>query len=1115
MLRLITGKARTGKTALVYREIKQAVQEKRKGSILIVPEQYSHEAERELCTVCGDTLSLYAEVLSFTGLARKISSELGGIAVTYLDDGGRTLCMAQAMKLIGGKLEVFRSASAKPELQQMLIAAVDGMKASSVTSGDLSQAALRCEGDLARKLSDLAAISEAYDAVLGNSRVDPGDRLAALAENIAGSAIMEKSMVYVDGFIDFTRTELSVLTAMLKKGVQLTVCLTTDREKAGSEIFALSKSSAGKLRAIAEELGVKVETIHREEEQSADPLRLLTEYAFSYTGQTFAPEGKIELCRAESMAAECELAADKVLKLVRETGCRWRDIAIAVRGYEDYAPLLENTFEDYGIPLFTARRTDLKSRPIPALIACAYAIVNGGWKYDDVISYMGTGLTGLTREECDQLSDYLYIWKIDERAWRRKMPWAQPPEGYGKEADENAAEKLAVINTLRAKLAEPLLRFAEEVRTASSAAGQAQALAGFLERLNLSGQLERKAERLWNDGRRRESEEYSQLWEIVVSALEQAVQVLGDTRMDSEEFARLFLLTISKYDVGSIPVTLDAVGAGDFDRMRRRNIRNLIILGANDARLPSAGTEVGLFSDDELRLLHRNGTELGGDPDLEMWREYTLLYSCLSLPTDKLILAYPAIDADGNETRPSFLLTRAERLFQMKIQSVNREETELSAPRPAFRLAVGGKGKAAKAAEAYFMRQNPALLTRVRSAAETLRRPISHESVEMLYGKRMRISASRAETFFSCKYSFFCGHGLKIRPAGQAEFSPAEFGTFVHDVLQHTIETIMEEAGFAGTDDRQAEAVARHYVKIYEESVLRNFAEKNERFIYLFKRAEEDAIRTVLDTVAELRKTKFVPLAFELNFGDSRVFPGIRLQNGKDTLMLTGIADRVDGWEHNGKVYIRVIDYKTGEKKFSFSDLWYGTSLQLVLYLLALESNPHAAEKALQISEETELCPAGAVYQHAKSKYLSLDRMEEEETIQKERNKNLRRSGIVLGSDDVPEAWETGEEKIYSPVKTNKKGEPVGEGLISPEQLDLLIRHIRKLLDDMSSQVRSGAIQADPYRVGNGEICCRLCSLNGTCGFEDGVNGETCRILGEWNKDAVLEAMEKEVSEDE
>ena len=104
MLRLITGKAGAGKTAAVINEIKRAVEEKKPRRIMLVPEQYSHEAERELCRACGDSLSLYAEVLSFTGLARRVMSRQGGGAAKYLDKGGRLLCMALALNSIGSGL---------------------------------------------------------------------------------------------------------------------------------------------------------------------------------------------------------------------------------------------------------------------------------------------------------------------------------------------------------------------------------------------------------------------------------------------------------------------------------------------------------------------------------------------------------------------------------------------------------------------------------------------------------------------------------------------------------------------------------------------------------------------------------------------------------------------------------------------------------------------------------------------------------------------------------------------------------------------------------------------------------------------------------------------------
>ena len=1115
MLRIITGKARSGKTAAINREIQQAVQQKQGGRILLVPEQYSHEAERELCEVCGDTFSLYAEVLSFTGLARKITSLLGGIAVTYLDDGGRTLCMAQAMKLIGGDLKVFRHAAEKPELQRMLITAVDGMKASCITPMELEKASVQCEGDLAGKLSDLAVISETYETVLGGSQADPGDRLTVLAANIENSSVMDDTVVYVDGFIDFTKTELAVLTAMLKKGVNLTVCLTMEKENSTSEIFALSRYSAGKLEAIAKELGLPTERYHFEEEDaSTDPLLLFREHIFSYTGKTFSSDGKIQLFRAENMAAECELAASKVLELVRESGCRWRDIAVAVRGFNDYGPLLESTFEDYGIPYFTARRSNLQSRPLPALISYAYAIIHWGWRSDDVISYMGTGLTGLTREECDLLSAYVFLWELDERAWKRRTPWRQSPDGYGKERNEKTDERLAEINLLREKLVAPLLRFAEASKAAHTAAGHAKALSSLLFELDIPDQLGKKAEQLWNEGRRSDAEEYRQLWEIIISALEQTVRVIGDSPMGSEEFARLFLITISQYDIGVIPASLDAVGAGDFDRMRRRNIKTLIILGANDARLPSVPEETDIFSEEELRFLHISGTELGTDPDLEMWREYTLIYSCISLPTDRLILCYPALDADGNETRPSFLMTRAERLFQIKTEKMDKEEAELSAENSAFRLATAGKSKSAKAAEAYFSQHDPERLQRIRCAAVQIRNPISPASVETLYGKKLRISASRADKFFSCKYAFFCEHGLKIRPYKKAEFSPAEYGTFVHFILQKTIEAVLSGEGFKHTDDSRIQILARSFIQQYEQDVLADFAEKNERFVYLFKRAEDDAVRTVLDTARELRKTDFVPLAFELNFGDRSLFPPIRLKNDQASVLLTGVADRIDGWENDGVVYIRIIDYKTGEKKFSFSDIWYGMSLQLVLYLLALDSNSEAASVALKLPQGTKVSAAGAVYQQARSKYISLDSRVDESTAQKEHDKKLRRSGFVLGSGGVPGAWETGEEKLYSPVKYNKKGNPAGDALLSAEEFGLLFRHARIRLNEMAELIRDGIIAADPFRVGNEEPCCRLCNMNGVCGFEEGENGEFCRVMAERKKDAVMEDMGKEILDD-
>ena len=773
MLKLIIGKAGSGKTSAVHQEICAAVRARQGSRLLIVPEQYSHEAERELCRVCGDTLSRYAEVLSFTGLARKAASALGGLAVSYLDEGGRTLCMAQTMKTVGSALSVFRNAASKPELQSRLLAAIDAMKLSRVTSEMLLEASQTCGDALGRKLTDLAVISEGYSAVLGASRADPSDTLSALAGLIDAGFLSEEHGIYVDGFTDFTGAELSVLRAILARGASLTVCLTLDDLNGHNEVFSLPRSSARKLLRFAEELGVPSEIVRIDGDASghADPLRSYADHLFSYTDHVFPHEGRIELFRAENMQKECEAAAAKVLSLVREDHFRWRDIAVAVRGFSDYAAVLESTFEEYGIPLFTAGKNATAMRPLFVFLSCAFSIVLNGWKSDDVIRYLGTGLTGLTQDECDLLAGYVFLWDLKARDWNSHSPWQQPPDGYGSIRKEDDPERLKQINRLRERIAAPLLMLDARTAKAENASECVRALSAFLQEVKLPEHLEARSTHLRDAGRTTEADEMRQLWEILISAIEQTHSILGECAMRREEFARLFLIMLSRYDVGTIPAYLDAVTAGDFDRMRRRHIKVLLMLGAEDARLPAAGKQSGIFSEDELLLLRKTPAAFGEAPEAEMWREYLLIYNCLSLPSDRLILSFPARNEDGDETRPSLVMRTAERLFHLPIVPVSAGGSSLAAPRPAFRLAAAGEGPAGKAAARYFAGEKPQELDAVRSAAGQMRTPLSHASADALYGRHLRISASRAEKFFSCRYAYFCEFGLKARPFRKAVFS--------------------------------------------------------------------------------------------------------------------------------------------------------------------------------------------------------------------------------------------------------------------------------------------------------------------------------------------------------
>lgn len=1104
MLRLITGKAGTGKTSLVINEIRSAVEEARGGRLLIVPEQYSHEAERELCRVCGDSMSRYAEVMSFTGLARRVASKQGGGCTPYLDKGGRLLCMALALSGISTRLRVYGAAARKAELQSALLSAVDEMKTACVAPETLAEAAERCGGALGDKLADLALIAEAYAAVAENGRADPADRLTVLARQIPGSELDGSWHVYVDGFIDFTRQEQEILVALMKKGVELTVCLTVDALDGENEIYALSRRSAGALLAAAHELGqeTKIEKCALNGGKN-EALSFFADNMFTWSEPSGLDAlGAVSLYCAESMNAECELAAARAIELVRDGGCRWRDIAVAVRGFDDYRALLESVFGHYGVPLFISKKSDLMQRPLPALIALAYEIVSGGWAVDDVVSYIRTGLAGLDADECDTLENYIFKWQLRGSAWTRSGDWRQHPDGYGNEYDEDANERLRGINALRRRVSAPLLAFEKRARGAETASAQAAALAELFAALKLPERLERRSRELYESGRESLAQEYTQLWDIIVSALEQSAAILGETPMSMEEFGKLFTLMLSKYDVGTIPVSLDRVSAGDFDRMRRRSIKHLIVLGVSDERVPQTGAEMGMFSDDERRRLLEMDIDLGGAGESELWREFSLIYNCLTLPSESLMMSYAAVNGEGAEQRPAFVMNRARALFGMEIKRADALKARMSAEAPALTLAahaLRGGGAREQAAAEYFRRERPERFESLLAASQMSRGRLSRDAAEALYGRELKLSASRVDKFASCKFAYFCQYGLKAKPYEPAGFTPPEIGTFMHYVLENTAREIKEKGGFRAVSDAEVSELTDKYVGAYVSEELNDFQEKSARFVYLFERLTRDVHQVVGDMAAELRRSDFEPLSFELDFANASELPPVELGAGEGRLTLTGIADRVDGWLHNGRLYIRVVDYKTGRKKFSLSDIWYGMGLQMLLYLFALEKD---GEKLYGY----ETVPAGVMYVPARNAMLSAARDMDDGEAEGLRREESRRSGLVLDDAEVMEAWENGEDKRYIPVKIG--GRTAAESVASAERLGLLSKHIKETLTEMAGQLRRGDIAADPFYRSQQENACMNCDYFDACHFANGRGGERCRFMPKLPADKVWTMLE-------
>ena len=1072
MLRLILGRAGTGKTGLILEELKERVRAARGGGWLIVPEQYSHEAERELAARCGDSACLYAEVVSFTRLAYRVALRAGGSARTYIDRGGRLLQLALVLDQIGSSLEIYGSAARRPEMMSPLLTALDELRFGRADAAALRAVAAELDGPLSAKLRDLALIREALDAQEARTGADPASRLDVLAEQIPGCGMFAGAGVYIDGFTDFTAQERQVIRALWNSGADVTVALTCDMAEQDSEVFAPALRTVRMLESSAAEDGTEVVRVAVPSRGEDTAMGFLDARLFGWAGEAFLAGDRVRLFTAPGVTEECELAAAEALRLVREEGCRWRDIAVAVRGFEDCRGALTDAFRRYGVPLYATARTDIFTRPLPALMGAAFDLLSDGWSYESMFSYLKCGLAGISPEECDRLENYVLTWEIRGSAWTREEPWRQHPDGYNAEATAESDARLAELDALRRRVAAPLALFARRGKLASTAREQCRAVADLWEDIDLAGRLTERAEALERSGETQAAAEYGQLWELMVSALEQCAAVLGDMPMTQEEFGRLFRRMLSEYDVGTIPITLDQVIAGDFDRMRRRRIRHLLLLGASDDRIPRISDGDGVFTDSDRDRLRAANIDLAS-PDDVLDREFNLIYNVLTLPSESLTVFRSLTDAKGERTRPSFLTDRIAKLFGCAEVPGDLAAARLSAPGPALELAVRGDARA----EALFAGDEETLgrIRRLRSSAEFTRGRLSERAVRALYGDRLRLTASRADNFASCRYQFFLRYGLKAKPRQAASFSPPELGTFLHYLLENVAREADSRGGFAVLTDEEVGELTERFAREYIRTELEDYREKTPRFIYLFERLVETSRRIVLDTARELKNSDFRPLDFELDFSDRGAAP-VELGEGDSALTLTGRVDRVDGWLHDGELYLRVVDYKSGRKKFSFSDVYVGIGLQMLLYLFSLK-------KTGEERYGHPVVPAGVLYVPARDVTVTADACPTDEEIEAKRASELTRSGLLLDVKEVLHAMEHDPEPKYIPVKI-RNGEYSGDALASAEQLGHLSSYVDGLLIKMAGELRAGSISADPWFRSERDNTCLNCDYFSACHFD-------------------------------
>lgn len=1086
MLTILMGRAKTGKSDTVLRRIAEVGDSGQQ--ILLVPEHASHQAEVDLCRVCGPTASRHAEVLSFRRLSDRVLAITGGIAQVTLDAGGKLLTLQKALMEVMPSLTVYRRPSQKSAFLQQLLDLFDELRCYEVSPENLYTQAQDITGATHDKLCDLSLLYGAYEARLRRPGMDARDRMTKLCDSLEDSGYACGKDIFIDGFTYFNAQERRALSILLRQAQSVTVTLLGEPDSR-EEIFEASLKTLGQLRRLAEQerRPVEIQVLKRRDDNA---LGHVERYFFGENVPFEGDSAAVRIREADNVFSEVEQTAADILRLVSAGKCRYRDITVAARNMGDYEGVIETVFERYGIPAYLSRRSDILEKPVLSLLTGVLAAIGNGYEYEDMFRWLKTGLAGLTAAECDELENYVLKWEIHGQMWLRDVDWTENPEGYGAPWNEERQARLERVNELRRRVRGPLLALADGLKAGETAGGKVDSLYNFMETLGLQDALESQMKAQAEAGRLQDAEETAQLWEILCGILDQFVEILGDEPMSLDEFTRLFRQVVTQYSVGTIPVSLDQVSVSEITRNDRHTDKYLFLLGANDHVLPDPGQSGGILNDDDRDELAQRGIELAPTGMDRMSIELQNLYAALAQPTEGLTVSYPVSDVSGAELRPAFVIDRLRSLFpavKVEKESIDKEY-RLTAAIPALEAA----GQRPQGALWRYFAENPQFTDRMEAmerAASIKRGRLSRSAVRALYGDRVSMSASRLERMRSCHFAYFMEYGLKAKPRTPAAFDAPQIGTFLHFLLENVTRDVLGMGGFAAVDDEELHKLARKYIDLYVEKELHNFQERNARFKYLFARLRNTAYAVIDQVAEELRHSDFIPLEFELSFGDNGTLPAVVVSEPDAELRVGGKVDRVDGWVKDGKLYLRVVDYKSGKKAFDLSAVKMGLDIQMLLYLFTLQK-----EGKDHFGHEIE--PAGVLYLPARDEILSMERNIPPEKLASERQKQLKRSGLLLAEPAVLEAMEHDSlrEPHYLPLRVSRDGSLSGS-IASAAQLGKLGKYVEKLLHQIAAEVRQGNIDADPCCHSEDDSFCQYCDWADACHFQDGRDGDHLRYI--------------------
>ncbi len=1064
---------------------------------LFVPEQQTVTAERTMCELLPKSAPLNFEVTNFTRFVNTSFRTLGGISGEYCDRASRSLIMWRTLTELSPMLYMTeRSRTVSRGIVERAERMVGEMESLAISPEDIAEIerAGGARGErLKRKLSDLSLVYSLYKKTLGESFSDMTEETLALAELIRErEEYLLGAEIYVDGFTSFTEPQYRLLSVLISRA-SVAVRLTLPRHKHERYEYSEVRDTERRLLNIADKASADKRIVRPTGLDISRPeiIPVISELLFTTDGgidndylQTLDEDGgRVRIFSAETPSEECAFVADDIKKRVMH-GAAYSDFAVISGTSGSYDGFIDRALRRAGIPYYMPLGKSGADCEAVKLIRTSYRIILRGFSRDDVITYMKSGLVGITKEESDIAELYIEKWGIDGRRFTDEGGWQMNPRGY-EALGEDDYNTLALLEDIRLRLVTPLFTFSLDAESAKTVREQAEALFRFISDIKLEERLRDRALTLLSLDEHTRAEEMSRMFGIIMSSLDKLVLVSGDAPADAESFENQLSVVLSASPIGTLPSHIDEVTVGSADAMRVGGKRHVYLIGVNEGVFPSSQKDSSYFTDADKAELSSLGLAISPTGDIDNARGLYSFTRAFTSGRESVTLTYPKRDAALTPIHPSSVIARIGSLTDKRVEprmiSTLSAHDRLYSPASAYKFLYTGVDEEKKEIREALVMSGHADAT---DTPELSNRDstLGKEALAIIYKGDLYLSQSRIEAFLDCPFSYFLKYGLKLGEDERAELKSNVIGSFIHAILEDFFREVRTRGISVSelTSDERLEITDRAAGRFIKEQLGSGYG--RERTKIAISRLSRSALPVIEGLVDELSACKFEPTFFELSTdgrAEGSADPVIYERDDGRKIILRGKVDRTDTYRHGDDVYVRVVDYKTGAKNFSPNDLEEGRNLQMFLYLKAIvDTKSESFRRLIGVPEGGELIPAGVIY--AKTSIKDATVKHSDDAAAREAAKALsEREGMVLDDDVSLSAMNPAFTPLSYPENSrNQKSNAAKK--YTREGWSEICRTIEDAVLDISARMTSGKIPAEPKEDG-GRSACDWCSYRAVC----------------------------------